>query len=1090
MNRSAISVSWRKAPLALLLWALALAPLAALDDARLLRNPDLDGERIVFEYGGDLWTCPLAGGRAVQLTSHPGSEFSPHYSPDGRWIAFSGQYDENLDVYVIPSSGGEPKRLTFHPGADQVTGWSADGRSVLFSSPRASANRYARIFRVSVDGGTPEALPMPMAWLGSMSADGRLFAYTSLSNRQSFETWRRYRGGNAPFIWVFDLQSHAAEKVPHPGSNDSFPRFSGDWVYFLSDRDRVMNLHRYHAGSRELEQLTRFSGADVKSFAVAEGVVVFEREGRLHLLRAGEMKTLAIDVPSERILSRPGRVPAGELIFNAHLSPAGKRAVFEARGEIVTVPAEKGDIRDITATPASAEREPAWSPDGMSIAYFSDEPGEYALFIRDQLGAKPPRVIALPEKAYYHEPLWSPDGKRIAFSDNRQALYLADVSSGKVTRVAVDPKFISVPEYDWSPDSQWLCYTLHGDNGLRDLHLYRVGDGASQRLTDGMSDAFSPAFDRNGKFLYFAASTNLAHDMGWVDLSEVQHEPVASLYLVVLAAAEPSPLKAQSDEEEGKKEEKKSEAKKDKGQEEKQDAGAAKPMRIDLPGIGGRILALPLPTRSYVRLRAGENKLYYAELVKRRRSDTEVDQSLVLSAYDLEKREPEVLASDIASFALSADGKKMLYRQKRDWFLVDAAKVEPGKGRLDTQGIQVYREPRSEWRQILRDAWRIERDYFYDPGMHGQDWQAVWERYEAFLPYVSHRDDLNYLIGQMIGELSVGHAYRGGGERPRVKQTPVGLLGADIGVRDNRFYLKKIYRGESWNPELRSPLSEPGSRVEEGSYLLAVDGRDLDPGENFYSYFLAAAGRQVRLLVNDKPQRAGAREVTVVPVDSEGELRFREQIEENRRRVDRLSQGRLGYVYLPDTAVDGYTFFNRYYFSQLQKQGMVLDERFNGGGYAADYIIDLLRRPLMNYWLGRWGALGRTPQAANFGPKAMLINEYAGSGGDAMPYYFKQQKIGPLVGKRTWGGLVGITGYPPLMDGGYVTAPSVSFVDPDGRFTVENEGVAPDIEVEWTPAAVIAGGDPQLEKAVAWLLAELERNPAKKFKPEPFPRGR
>jgi tricorn protease len=1068
------------------LLGLSLAPLAALDDARLLRNPDVGGGRIVFQYGGDLWTCPLAGGAATQLTSHPGSESSPFVSPDGRWVAFSGQYDENMDVYVVPASGGEPRRLTFHPGADQVTGWSADGRAVLFASARASSNRYMRIFSVPVDGGNPEELPMPMAWLGSMSADGRLFAYTSLANRQSFETWRRYRGGNAPFIWVLDLQTLAADKVPHPGCNDSFPRFSGEWVYFLSDRDRVMNLYRYHVKGREVEPLTRFAGADVKSFAVRDGVVVFEREGRLHRLRDGEVTALAIDVPSERILARPGIVPAGELIFNAHLSPGGKRAVFEARGEIVTVPAEKGDLRNITRTPASAEREPAWSPDGNSIAYFSDEPGEYALFIRDQKGERPPRVIALPEKAYYAAPLWSPDSSRIAFIDNRQAVYLADVASGQVSRIAADPKFISVPETAWSPDSQWLCYTLHGANSLRDLWLHRVADGKAFRLTDGMSDAFSPAFDRNGKFLYFAASTNLAHDMGWVDLSEYPHQPVANLYLAVLSAVEPSPLKAQSDEEEGKKEERKeADKKKDSGDEK-----APAPVRIDLDGIGGRIIALPVPTRPYDRLRAGEKKLFFSERVQLRRSESEIDETFTLSAFDLEKREAEVLASGIASFEISADGKKMLYRVTRDWFIADAAKAEPGKGRLRTQEIAVHREPRSEWRQMLRDAWRIERDYFYDPGMHGQDWPAVWERYEAYLPHVSHRDDLNYLIGQMIGELSVGHAYRGGGEQPRIKQAPVGLLGADIGVRAGRFFLKKVFRGESWNPELRSPLSEPGSRVEEGSYVLAVDGRELNASENFYSYFLGAAGRQVRLLVNDKPQMAGAREIAVVPVASEGDLRFREGIERNRLLVDTLSNGRLGYVYLPDTAVDGYTFFNRYYFSQLQKQGMVLDERFNGGGYAADYIIDLLRRPLMNYWQGRWGELGRTPQAANFGPKAMLINEYAGSGGDAMPYYFKQQKIGALVGKRTWGGLVGITGYPPLMDGGFVTAPSVSFVDLDGRHSVENEGVAPDIEVDWTPAEVAAGRDPQIEKAVEWLLEELKKNRPREFRPEPFPRGR
>ncbi len=1080
--------SFPKMLLGLVLSSMALfaAPLGAVDDARLLRNPDIFAGRIVFQYGGDLWTCSTSGGQAVQLTSHPGLESSPCFSPDGRWVAFNGQYDENMDVYIVPVSGGEPKRLTFHPGPDQVSGWSHDGRSVLFSSPRDSSNRYMRIFSVAIDGGTPEALPMPMAWLGSMSADGTRFAYTSLSNRQSFDTWRRYRGGHAPFIWVFDLKSHAAEKIQSSGSNDTSPRFAGEWIYFLSDRDRVMNLYRYHAGRRQVEPLTRYDGADIKSFGAHDGAVVFEREGRLHLLRDGKVQMLAVNIPSERILSRPGHVPAGDLIFNAHLSPSGKRVVFEARGEIVTVPVENGDVRNITRTPGSAEREPAWSPDGEHIAYFSDEPGEYALFIRDQMGSRPARVIALPERAYYHAPLWSPDGKRIAFVSNRQTVYLADVAAGTVTAVATDPKFIHYPEYEWSPDSRWLSYTLHGENNLRAIHLFQVEKGVSHRLSDGMSDAYSPSFDRNGKFLYFAASTNLAHDLGWVDLSEYPHEPVANIYLAVLSSAEPSPLKARSDEEE--KPADKEPEKKDK---EKPNAAAAvKPIRVDLDGILGRIVALPLPTRSYDRLQAGQDKLYYTERVKKQSSETRIEQSLTLHLYTHEKRESETLAGDIAAFMLSADGKKMLYRQKRDWFVADAAKVEPGKGRLKTQDIRVYREPGSEWRQILRDAWRIERDYFYDPGMHGQDWPAVWERYEEYLRHVSHRDDLNYLIGQMIGELCVGHAYRGGGEQPRINQVPVGLLGADIGVRDGHFFLKKIYRGESWNPELRSPLSEPGNWVAEGTYLLQVEGSDLDVKKNFYSYFLAGAGRQVRLLVNDKPDKAGARVVTVVPLDSESGLRFRDKIDENRRLVDRLSQGKLGYVYLPDTAVGGYTFFNRYYFSQLQKQGMILDERFNGGGYAADYIIDLLRRPLMNYWKPRWGELGRTPQAANFGPKAMLINEYAGSGGDAMPYYFKQQKIGPLIGKRTWGGLVGISGYPPLMDGGMVTAPTVAFVDTDGAFTVENEGVAPDIEVEWTPAEVIAGRDPQLEKAVEYLLQELRKSPPREFTPKPFPRGR
>lgn len=1079
----------RNRALPLAAWLICIAQLPAIDNARLLRSPDIHGDRLVFMYAGDLWTCPASGGQASQLTSHPGQELSPCFSPDGSWIAFSGQYDENMDVYIVSAHGGEPKRLTFHPGQDQVTGWSADGRFVYFSSLRGSDNRYARIYQVSFHGGTPHALPMPMAWLGSVSADGKTFAYTSLSNRQSFETWRRYRGGNAPFIWIFDMQTHTAEKVPHPGSNDSFPRFMGEWIYFLSDRDRVMNLYRYHPGTRQLEQLTRFEGADIKTFATHNGRTVFEREGHLHILDNGSLQQLKIDIPSERIASRPGYVSAGSLIFNAALSPSGKRAVFECRGEIVTVPADKGDIRNITNTPGSAEREPAWSADGKQIAYFSDEPGEYALFIRDQMGEKPPRIIPLPEKAFYHSPLWSPDSKKIVFGNNRQTVYMADLSSGKVTTITTNPKFIAYSDCAWSPDSQWLAYTRHGANNLRDIYLYQPASGNSHRLTDGMSDAWSPSFDHNGKYLYFLSSTNLAQDMGWVDMSEYPHEPVANLYLAVLSKTEGSPLKPQSDEETAPTPDKAADTgKKDNPTAAKSDSPPK--TVIDPDDIGQRILALPIPTRPYVRVQGGENKVFYTELIKQQKSETDIQQSVTLHAYNHEKRSSEPLASRIHTFSLSGDGKKMLYAQDGRWFICDAAKVEPGKGLLNTQEIKIYREPKTEWAQILRDAWRIERDYFYDPGMHGQDWTAVWKRYQAYLPYVSQREDLNYLIGQLIGELCVGHAYRGGGEQQRIPQTPVGLLGVDPDIRDGRFFLKKMYRGESWNPDLRSPLSEPGNWVDEGSYLLAVDGKTLDVKENFYSYFLGTAGRQVRLLINSKPGTDGARTITVTPMASEFQLRFRDQIEKNRLLVEKLSQGRLGYVYIPDTAVDGYTFFNRYYFSQLDREGMILDERFNGGGYAADYIIDLLRRPLMNYWKGRWGELAQTPQAAHFGPKAMIINEYAGSGGDAMPYYFKQQNLGKLIGKRTWGGLVGITGYPNLMDGGFVTAPSVAFVDLNGEFRVENEGVSPDIEVEWTPADVIAGRDPQLEKAVAFLLEELRKNPRKPFKALPFPRGR
>lgn len=1081
-----------------LIITIGMTALYGIQDARLLRTPDIHGEHIVFSYGGDLWTTTIEGGNAIRLTSHPGLEINPYYSPDGKWIAFTAQYDGNTDVFIIPAEGGNPKRLTYHPLDDSVTGWSADGKYVYFSSIRDSYNRFLKIFKVPVKGGFPTPLPMPMAWLGSESADGKFFAYTKLSNRQSFNWWRRYRGGNAPFIWIFNYADLSVKKIPHPKSNDSFPRFMGDDVYFLSDRDRVMNLYAYNNKNGNLDKLTSFTGADIKSFGAANGKVVFERDGYLHLLdtAAKSTKKLTVNIPGDLPNIRPAFKKAGRSIYDFAVSPSGKRVAFEARGEIVTVPVEKGDIRNLTGTTDKMERTPAWSPDGKQIAYFGEHNKQYALFIVDQKGLNQPKIFDFDRSEYYREMTWSPDSKKVLFENWFSTLYYLDTTKpgAKPVMVADEPGISAPIDASWSPDSNWIVYTKSGANKLRAIHLYNLKTEKHYQITDGMSDANYPVFDPEGKYLYFAASTNWAFNVGWVDMSQIPHQDVRSLYLVVLSAKEPSPFKPESDEEAiktdkengagSKKADKKNSKKsKDAGK----DSDKEKPTVIDIEGIGQRIVAIPVPTGIYSNLQAAKGKLYFTE---RERS---YNQSTVhLHTFDMKERKDETIVKDIQTYRLSADGTKMvLLKRGFQWSVIPSSgKGEPGKGMLNTSQIEVYTEPLKEWRQMLYDAWRMQREFFYDPGMHGRDWPSIWKKYEEFLPYMAHREDLNYVIGMLIGELSVGHAYVFGGDSPEVDRVPGGLLGADY-VLDKGFYrIKKIYEGENWNPNLRSPLTEPAILVKEGDYLLEVNGKPVKSEDNIYSFFENTSGKQVLIKVNNTPQLAGARTYTVVPINNEISLRNRQWIEDNRKKVAEMSNGKIGYVYLPNTGGAGFTFFNRYYYAHLDKEAVVLDERFNGGGTAADYFVDMMDRPIMNWWIGRWGREGRTPEAAIDGPKVMLINEYAGSGGDALPYYFRFRKLGKLVGKRTWGGLVGITGYPPLMDGGIVTSPTTSFVDLDGNFTVENEGVAPDVEVEQTPKLVIQGKDPQLEEAVKILLEELKTKKQLKFKHNDYPRDR
>jgi tricorn protease len=1078
----------------------------------LMRQPTMSRTHIVFVYAGDLWIAPRSGGEASRLTTGVGNETAPQFSPDGTTVAFTGEYDGNVDLYTVPATGGVPKRLTYHPGPDGLAGWTPDGRQLLFVSGRASeSGRFVRLFTMPVDGVFPTEVPLPMAWEGAYSPDGARLAYVPL--QRWFTAWKRYRGGSATPIWIANLSDSSVEKLPRDDSNDFNPIWVGDKVYFLSDRNGPITLFAYDTKTKKVAQSIQNNGLDIKSASAGPDGIVYEQFGSLNIydLKSSKSNKVNITINGDMLTLRPKYERVGTRISGRAISPTGARAVFEARGEIISVPAEKGDARNLTNTTNAAERDPAWSPDGKWIAYFSDESGEYQLHLRDQKGMGEVKKINLGNPpSFFYTPTWSPDSKKIAYSDKRLNIWYVDIEKGQPIKVDTLARGFA-PGVSWSPDNRWLTYAKPLKSWYGAVFAYSLEDGKSTQMTDGLSDAQNPVFDKSGKYIYFTASTDIGPRVFGFDMSSYPHRSTRSVYLAVLKKTDPSPLAPESDEEKVAEEKKDGEtggqgdkAKEGQGDgakeaEKKPEAaqaptGAAKPgdkkeppkVTIDFDNISQRILALPPPNRNYVGLAAGKaNTLFIVEF-------TDGAQGATLHKFDLEKRKFDKALENINSLTFSANGEKMLYRQQQNWFIAGTATLgtpafKPGEGRIKTEEMEVYVDPRAEWDQMYRETWRIERDFFYAPNFHGLDLQATAKKYEPYLASLAHRADLNYLFQEMLGELSVGHLYVQGGDTPDPKRVPGGLLGADYKIENGRYRFAHVYNGENWNPNLRAPLTQPGVNVVAGEYLLAVKGRNLTANDNLYSFFESTANKQVVIKVGPNPDGSNSREVTVVPVANEGGLRNLAWIEENRRKVDQMSGGKLAYVWLPDTGQGGYTNFNRYYFPQLDKHGLVVDERYNSGGSAADYVIDYLRKPLNSYWAVRDGEDFRQPFGVMPGPKAMLINEYSGSGGDYLPYIFRRSQIGPLIGKRTWGGVVGIGGYPQLIDGGSVTAPHFAFYTPEGKWDIENRGVSPDIEIELDPKAWREGRDIQLERAVSWLMEELKKNPPKPVQRPPYP---
>jgi tricorn protease len=1077
----------------------------------------LSREIVVFVFGGDLWSVSREGGNAVRLTTHPGEERHPKFSPDGRQIAFSATYDGNVDVYVMPAEGGVPVRLTAHPSDDLVRGWTPDGRHVLFASLRHSANDSARLFTVPIEGGPTTEIPLPAAEDGSYSPDGARLAYVPTLQWQA--AWKRYRGGQTRPIWIAQLADSSVEKVPRENSQDFNPMWVGNEIYFLSDRNGPVTLFAFDTQSRQVRQALPNSGFDFKSASVGPDGIIYEQFGKLGLFNpaTGQSRFLNIRTVGDFAEVRPrfgkweDRIPTV-----GRLSPSGQRAVFEARGEIFTVPADKGDVRNLTRTPGIAERDPAWSPDGQSIAYFSEDTGEYALHIRAQDGTGVAKRIQLGSPpSFYYAPKWSPDGSHLAYLDKRGKFWSLTVTNAQPLPVEIDSNYFGSGHMwgfgddtamAWSPDSRWIAYVRTLPNNLRAIFVYSLEEGRSRQLTDGMAEAGLPVFADSGKYLYFAVSTDAGPTLSGLDLSAMNRPVTRSLYLAVLDRTLPSPLASESDEEKAptspskpaEKSAVESASNTPSATNAAPAAGTASTnalvVRIDFEGISQRILALPLPPKNYTALTAGKsNVLFAAEAPVISPIDENGPPSLTVQRFDLGKRKADTFLEGVHSFQVSGNLEKVLYRREssprdRAWFIAGAeTSPKAGEGQLKFGNSPLWIDPRQEWRQMYEEAWRIQRDFFYDPGLHGLDLAKFKARYAPYVEGLVSRADLNYLFEEMLGELSVGHMFVGGGDSPRPPKVSVGLLGADFRVENGRYRIARVYDGENWNPRLRAPLTEPGVNATTGEYILSVDGIEVLGTMDLDVQFQNKAGRIVTLRLGTNPDGSGAREVRVTPIDDEQGLRHRAWVEDNRRTVARLSQGRLGYVHLPDTANGGYASFTRYYFAQQDKQGFVIDERYNHGGLLADYVVDHLSRSIVSWAIARDGKEISFPFGAHPGPKVLLINEFAGSGGDALPWLFRKAKIGPLIGKRTWGGLVGIGGYPDLLDGGMVMAPHIALYGTSGSWEVENVGIAPDIEIELDPKAWREGRDTQLEKAVEVALERLQQTPIQRHSHPKYP---
>ncbi|UCC41569.1 MAG: PD40 domain-containing protein [Candidatus Aminicenantes bacterium] len=1051
-------------------------------NARMLRYPDVSATHICFVYAGDIWVVEKGGGTALRLSSPRGEESFPRFSPDGSKIAFSGNYDGNTDIYLIPFMGGELQRLTHHGMSDRIIDWYPDGKAVLFVSGMASGRqRYSQFYRIAKEGGLPDKLPIPYGEFGAVSPDGKTLAYMPIS--RDFRTWKRYRGGMAPDIWLFDLIQKKAKNITSNVANDAHPMWHGRTLYFLSDRgpNQRYNIWAIDLETENVRQVTNFKDSDIHFPAIGPTEIVFETGGKLFLLdlETENPTQVEINLVTDQITLKPHKVNVARMISNARISPKGKRALFEARGEVFSVPAEHGVIRNLTASSGVAERYPAWSPDGRHIAYWSDRSGEYELTICSAKDGSKEQKLTSYGPGYRYQIYWSPDSHKIAFIDQTMTIYIYNIETKETVKVDQ-----GLWKYEgglrnfkpgWSPDSRWLAYSRGKANRHDNVFLYDTKVNKRYQVTSGYYNDFQPVFDPEGKHLYFFSNRTFSPIYGDMDNSFL-YANTTNIAAVSLKPDIPSLTAPRNDEEELKKEEPEEKAKKQKIEKEKKkkpEKKEVKAVEITIKDFERRLVVLPPKPGNYNNLQAAEGKILYQRFPRTGSGERVIP----LVYYDIKERKEQTILGDVDGYRLSADRKKVLVWKRQNAAIVDVKPKQKMEKRLRTGELEMIVDPRAEWRQIFTDAWRLSRDFFYDAGMHGVDWKAMRKQYGALLRDAVTRWDVNYVIGELIAELNASHTYRGGGDIERGAQVGVGYLGIDWKIDSGAYRIAKIIDGAPWDSEVRSPLTMPGVNVKEDDYILAVNGAPLDISNSPWAAFQGLAGKTIELTVNNKPTKQGARKVIIETLRSETRLRNLAWVEENRKYVEEKSGGRIGYIYVPDTSIGGQNELVRQFSAQFYKDGLIVDERFNSGGQIPDRFIELLKRPVLAFWAVRDGKDWQWPPVGHFGPKAMLINGWSGSGGDAFPDYFRKAGLGPLIGTRTWGGLIGMSGAPQLIDGGFVSSPTFRMYDPDGKWFKEGHGVDPDIEVKEDPALLAEGTDPQLKRAVDEVLRMLNEKP-------------
>ncbi len=1046
--------------------------------ARLFQYPDVSKTHITFSYGGDIWTVAKEGGVANKLSSPAGKEVFPRFSPDGSMVAFSGNYDGNMDIYVVPTNGGLPTRVTFHGMMDRLLDWYPDGKNLLYVSSRESGKqRFSQFYKVSHEGGLAEKLPLAYGEFGCLSPDGKKIAFTDRT--RMFRTWKRYRGGTAADVWTFDLESLESKNITDNIANDELPMWSGENVYYLSDKgpEARFNLWVYDLKTEQNEQVTFYKDFDVHFPAIGPEEIVFEANGKLHLfnLQSKKVKEVEIKVGTDLMSIKPRKESVEKYASNMSIAPDGKRVAIEARGEIFSLPAEKGYTRNLTHTPGVAERFPSWSPNGRYIAYWSDKSGEYELTIRDLKEGSKEKKLTNIGPGFRYNLYWAPDSKKLTFVDQKMVFWIYNMETNSMDRVDEGAYLyeggLRYWRPSWSIDSRWLAYTKGLKNRNNAIFIYNTETKKSTQATSGFYSDMNPTFDAEGKYLY--CMTNRSFKPVYSDFDNSWSYPNATqLAVITLRDDVMSPLSTENDtvaikidEEVAEKDDKKEE---DKEEDESKDK--VEEVKIDFDGFERRIVVLPPKAGNMSRISSVEGKVIFQRWPNSGSNDQKGD----LIYFDLKERKEKTILKDVSGYQLSANGEKILVRQGKSYGIIEVNPDQKMEKTLALNEMEMTVDPQKEWKQIFNDAWRFQRDFFYDKGMHGVDWNAMKDQYGSLIQYAMNRSDVNFILGELIGELNASHTYRGGGDNESSKRKAVGYLGVDWEKADGQFRIKNIVRGADWDNEVRSPLDEPGVTVKEGDYILAVNGIALDEYADPYAAFEGLSGKAVELTYSSKPSWDNAKTSIVKTLSSETRLRNLAWIESNRKRVDEASGGKIGYIYVPSTGIGGQNELVRQFYGQWNKEGLIVDERFNNGGQIPDRFIELLNRKPLAYWAVRDGENWQWPPVAHFGSMAMLINGWAGSGGDAFPDYFRKAGLGPLIGTRTWGGLIGITGAPSLVDGGVVTVPTFRMYNPDGTWFKEGHGVDPDIEVKEDPTALAKGVDPQLEAAIKQVMEQIK----------------